>query len=89
MQISIMLWYLNQHLVSHDGKMPLITSAFVSDLASQWPPCIRIIVQASLNLELGTLFIVTCTGAKIGRDKENSVFIPDTQVSKVCQQLLT
>lgn len=35
------------------------------------------------NLDVGTLFIVTCQGGTIGREGEHSVLIPDKNISKV------
>ncbi|XP_052278410.1 angiogenic factor with G patch and FHA domains 1-like isoform X4 [Dreissena polymorpha] len=51
------------------------------ELASSWPPCIRMIVTTSDSLSVGTLFIVPCTGSVIGREKCD-VIIPDLNVSK-------
>ena len=50
-----------------------------------WPPCIRMIVTDSDYLDPGTLFIITCDGGQIGREKGqgNAVIIPDINVSKV------
>ncbi|KAK3606036.1 hypothetical protein CHS0354_025079 [Potamilus streckersoni] len=52
--------------------------------AGNWPPCIRMIASESGCLDVGTLFIVTCTGATIGREKDmnHTVIIPDVNVSK-------
>ncbi|KAL3867492.1 hypothetical protein ACJMK2_044693 [Sinanodonta woodiana] len=52
--------------------------------AANWPPCIRMIAPASGSLDVGTLFIVTCTGATIGREKDmnHTIMIPDLSVSK-------
>ena len=53
--------------------------------AGGWPPCIRVIVTESNCLSVGTLFIVTCTGATVGREKDmnHTIRIPDLSVSKV------
>ncbi|WAR00725.1 AGGF1-like protein, partial [Mya arenaria] len=51
------------------------------ELAQNWPPCIRMIVTASDHLSVGSLFIVPCTGASIGREKA-AITIPDLNVSK-------
>ncbi|XP_014669018.1 PREDICTED: angiogenic factor with G patch and FHA domains 1-like [Priapulus caudatus] len=59
-----------------------------NELTSQWPPCIRAIVQASEHVDRGSLFVVTCMGAKIGREKNNSLCIPDVEVSKVHAEVL-
>jgi len=55
---------------------------FISDVAATWPPCIRMIVTESTSLAIGTLFIVTCTGCSIGRDKSD-ISIEDVSISKV------
>lgn len=49
-----------------------------------WPPCMRLIVRETNldNLDVGTLFIVTCQGGTIGREGEHSVLIPDKNISK-------
>ncbi|XP_052795782.1 angiogenic factor with G patch and FHA domains 1-like isoform X2 [Mya arenaria] len=52
------------------------------ELAQNWPPCIRMIVTASDHLSVGSLFIVPCTGASIGREKA-AITIPDLNVSKL------
>lgn len=46
----------------------------------------RIIVQSTevKNLKVGTLFIVTCKGGTLGREKSHAVSIPDINISKVC-----
>lgn len=53
-----------------------------ADLGKRWPPCIRVMVVESECLAVGTFFIVTCTGAKIGRENCD-ICIPDFNVSKV------
>ncbi|XP_021345956.1 angiogenic factor with G patch and FHA domains 1-like isoform X1 [Mizuhopecten yessoensis] len=54
------------------------------ELVSQWPPCIRVIVTDSDTIDPGNLFIITCTGATVGREKEmgHTILIPDINVSK-------
>ncbi|XP_033750133.1 angiogenic factor with G patch and FHA domains 1-like [Pecten maximus] len=54
------------------------------EIVSKWPPCIRMIVTDSDIIDPGTLFIVTCTGATVGREKEmgHTVLIPDINISK-------
>lgn len=42
-----------------------------------WPPCIRLIVTESTCLDVGKLFIVTCTGASIGQRKKDLIQIND------------
>lgn len=48
-------------------------------------PCIRAIVIKSLKMKVGSLFIVTCTGGTIGREKDMShvIRLPDFEVSKL------
>lgn len=48
-------------------------------------PCIRAIVIKSLKMKVGRLFIVTCTGGTIGREKDMShvIRLPDVEVSKL------
>ncbi|XP_022248590.1 angiogenic factor with G patch and FHA domains 1-like isoform X3 [Limulus polyphemus] len=46
------------------------------------PPCIRLIVVNSENLLEGSLLMVTCTGATVGREEKNGLCIPDSSVSK-------
>ncbi|XP_002732757.1 angiogenic factor with G patch and FHA domains 1-like [Saccoglossus kowalevskii] len=48
-----------------------------------YAPCVRLIVTDSDSLDLGTLFIVTCTGGTIGRDEKHCIAIPDLSVSKL------
>ncbi|KAK3913979.1 Angiogenic factor with G patch and FHA domains 1 [Frankliniella fusca] len=57
----------------------------LSDEASEaWPPCMRIIVESTevRNLNVGNLFIVTCKGGTLGREKFHAVCIPDINISK-------
>ncbi|XP_046329638.1 angiogenic factor with G patch and FHA domains 1-like isoform X2 [Haliotis rufescens] len=55
------------------------------EVSTNWPPCIRVMVTESDCLPEATLFIVTCDGASIGREKDmnNLIRIPDINVSKV------
>ncbi|GBN16652.1 hypothetical protein AVEN_225513-1, partial [Araneus ventricosus] len=46
------------------------------------PPCIRAIVEHSSKLKIGSLILITCTGAVIGRESSNTVSVPDIGVSK-------
>lgn len=57
----------------------------LTEASEAWPPCMRIIVQATevRNLRVGTLFIVTCKGGTLGREKFHAVTIPDINISKV------
>ncbi|XP_045215760.2 angiogenic factor with G patch and FHA domains 1-like isoform X2 [Mercenaria mercenaria] len=52
------------------------------EVAGSYPPCIRVMVTESEYLQIGTLYIVTCTGAKIGRENCD-ICVPDVNVSKV------
>lgn len=58
---------------------------FVLDSACAWPPCLRVIIQETgvKGLNVGTLFIVTCTGGTMGREGDHSITIPDINISKV------
>ena len=48
-----------------------------------YAPCIRAIVVASDSLKLGSLYLITCKGATIGRDKNKHLLcIPETEASK-------
>ncbi|CAL1265418.1 unnamed protein product [Larinioides sclopetarius] len=47
------------------------------------PPCIRAIVEHSSKLKIGSLILITCTGAVIGRESSNTVKVPEIGVSKV------
>ncbi|XP_045215756.2 angiogenic factor with G patch and FHA domains 1-like isoform X1 [Mercenaria mercenaria] len=53
-----------------------------TEVAGSYPPCIRVMVTESEYLQIGTLYIVTCTGAKIGRENCD-ICVPDVNVSKV------
>lgn len=55
---------------------------FDDDSTESWPPCIRLIVEESSKLQLGSLLLITCTGAIVGRDKNCQLCIPDVSVSK-------
>ncbi|XP_078573144.1 angiogenic factor with G patch and FHA domains 1-like isoform X7 [Branchiostoma floridae x Branchiostoma japonicum] len=54
------------------------------DSTLQWPPCIRAMVQESDTLRPGSLFIITCDGGTIGREKDmgHAIRIPDLNISK-------
>ena len=45
-------------------------------------PCIRAMIVKSDSLDIGTLFIITCQGGKIGRDPTNSVCISNELISR-------
>ncbi|KAK3731469.1 hypothetical protein QZH41_013644 [Actinostola sp. cb2023] len=54
------------------------------DMHHSIAPCIRAIVTESDKLKIGTLFVVTCTGGTLGREKDvgHTIRIPDVAVSK-------
>ncbi|XP_026282872.1 angiogenic factor with G patch and FHA domains 1 isoform X2 [Frankliniella occidentalis] len=56
----------------------------VLEASEAWPPCMRIIVESTevRNLNVGNLFIVTCKGGTLGREKFHAVCIPDINISK-------
>ncbi|PRD23023.1 UNVERIFIED_CONTAM: Angiogenic factor with G patch and FHA domains 1 [Trichonephila clavipes] len=56
---------------------------FAKEDSSSCPPCIRAIVECSTKLKVGSLILITCTGAIVGRDHFNAIHIPDISVSKV------
>ncbi len=58
---------------------------YFTESVLNWPPCIRVMVTESDLLDVGTLFIVTVSGATIGREKSlgHAIHIPDQQISKV------
>lgn len=45
--------------------------------SEMWPPCIRLIVTESNCLDVGKLFVVTCTGASIGQRKKDLIQVND------------
>ncbi|KAL8602200.1 hypothetical protein ACOMHN_022713 [Nucella lapillus] len=55
------------------------------EVSANYPPCIRIVIQASDALDVGMFFLVTYPGGTIGRDGDarNVISLPDTNVSKV------
>ncbi|KAL8602201.1 hypothetical protein ACOMHN_022714 [Nucella lapillus] len=55
------------------------------EVSANYPPCIRIVIQASDASDVGTFFLVTYPGGTIGRDGDarNVISLPDTNVSKV------
>ncbi|ESP05549.1 hypothetical protein LOTGIDRAFT_102757, partial [Lottia gigantea] len=55
------------------------------EASASWPPCIRVMVNQSECLDIGDLFIVTCTGGTIGREKgKNHVIeINNINISRV------
>ena len=69
----------------HLGKMSLSNFLFIFSEIINCIPCIRAIVKTSDCLKIGTLSILTCTGATIGREPNlgHVILIPDPCVSKV------
>lgn len=61
---------------------------FDDDSSENWPPCIRLIVEESSKLQIGSLLLITCTGAVVGRDKNCRLCIPDVSVSKIHAETL-
>ena len=57
-------------------------SSSESETEQETAACIRAIVTAAERVKVGTLYLVTCTGATIGRDKINSFYVPDEDASK-------
>ena len=47
------------------------------------PPMVRLIVKESTTLEIGSLLLVTCMGAKVGNDSNCDLYITDESVSRV------
>lgn len=54
-------------------------------MSKAWPPCMRIIVKETKvkNLQIGSLFIITCEGGTLGREGDHALLIPDINISKV------
>lgn len=57
---------------------------FFSDIAKQYPPSLRIIVQETniKKLKIGELFLITFKGGSLGREGKHDVIIPDINCSK-------
>ncbi|XP_055320224.1 angiogenic factor with G patch and FHA domains 1 isoform X1 [Sitodiplosis mosellana] len=55
-----------------------------SDIAKQYPPSLRIIVQETniRKLKIGELFLITYKGGSLGREGKHDVIIPDINCSK-------
>ncbi|KAL4228321.1 Angiogenic factor with G patch and FHA domains 1 [Mactra antiquata] len=51
------------------------------EVANSWAPCIRVIVTDSDCIDIGTFYMITCTGGKIGRENCD-INIPDINISK-------
>lgn len=57
----------------------------ILDIAKNYPPSLRIVVQDT-NLEglkVGSLSLITFKGGSLGREGNHDVIIPDVNVSKV------
>ncbi|XP_078668397.1 angiogenic factor with G patch and FHA domains 1-like isoform X3 [Branchiostoma floridae x Branchiostoma belcheri] len=69
-------------LHSHQARACSYQTQIESSL--QWPPCIRVMVDESDTLRPGSLFIITCDGGTIGREKDmgHAIRIPDVNISK-------
>ena len=67
-------------------RMVLLTAAS----ALRYPPCIRVMVRDSQSLQPGDLYVITCSGATIGRaeDLGHAIVIPDANVNKVGSYIL-
>ena len=68
----------------------ILNFLYLSEAAPYYPPCIRVMVKEAEHLEPGTLYLITCTGATIGREKNmnHAMEIPDVQVSKVGETII-
>ena len=69
-------------------RLCIILPMLTEQSAAFWPPCVRVMVKESVQLERGSLYIITCSGASIGREKQldHAIHIPDIQISKVITQ---
>ncbi|KAG8176199.1 hypothetical protein JTE90_004737 [Oedothorax gibbosus] len=60
-----------------------------SESASSFgPPCIRAIVKKSEKLRIGSLILITCSGAIIGREKFNTICVSEIGVSKAHAEII-
>ncbi|CAG5125543.1 unnamed protein product, partial [Candidula unifasciata] len=64
---------------------PPVAYESITEMAEEYPPCIRVIVQSSDHLKCGSLYIITCTGGYVGREKNKglAIQIDDLSVSKL------
>ena len=69
--------------VSAEGKSEGEISSSEDETESEMVSCIRAIVTAADAVKVGTLYLVTCNGTTIGRDKKYTFYVPDKDVSKV------
>ncbi len=49
---------------------------------TQKVPCIRAIVKSSTSLKAGSLYLVTCNGATVGRDVKHLLHVTEVEASK-------
>ncbi|KAK0054093.1 angiogenic factor with G patch and FHA domains 1, partial [Biomphalaria pfeifferi] len=72
-------------IVSNDQSTVEQLSDSLTEIADNYPPCIRVIVEASEHLPLGSLYIITCAGGSIGREQNlrHSIEICDSNISKI------
>uniref|UniRef100_A0A2C9LGJ6 OCRE domain-containing protein n=1 Tax=Biomphalaria glabrata TaxID=6526 RepID=A0A2C9LGJ6_BIOGL len=71
-------------IVSNDQSTVEQLSDSLTEIADNYPPCIRVIVEASEHLPLGSLYIITCAGGSIGREQNtgHAIEICDSNISK-------
>ena len=68
--------------VSAEEKSEGEISSSESETEPEAAPCIRAIVTAADNIKVGTLYLVTCGGTTIGRDKRHRFHVSDKDASK-------
>ena len=69
--------------VCAEGKSEGEISSSEDETEPEMVSCIRAIVTAADAVKVGTLYLVTCNGTTIGRDKKYTFYVPDKDVSKV------
>ena len=69
--------------LSAEGKSEGEISSSDGEIETETVPCIRAIVAASEAVKVGTLYLVTCSGTTIGRDKTQRFNLLDRDASKV------
>ncbi|KAI8793156.1 angiogenic factor with G patch and FHA domains 1 [Biomphalaria glabrata] len=72
-------------IVCNDQSTVEQLSDSLTEIADNYPPCIRVIVEASEHLPLGSLYIITCAGGSIGREQNtgHAIEICDSNISKI------
>ncbi|GFT05710.1 angiogenic factor with G patch and FHA domains 1 [Nephila pilipes] len=70
-------------IFSSDSDSESLKENSTKEESSPCSPCIRAIVECSSKLKVGSLILITCTGAVIGRDHFSTIHIPDISVSKI------